>query len=205
MRAQSTALSSPIVIAKARDLAQCLDNVYFVASEGCFHRFNEWQNLIFRTLSGEANEVDAGICTTWRSDTLMQWSGSYWPQDVFSADETALFFKLQPDKTITHKGDSCSCGRRRKGRATVLVAKNMTGTQEVPFVIGKAPKLWCFKNNRHSQQSTPDTRRPRMTGDLFKKRLLKFDRQRELDGRRVVLVVDNCLTNKFDVENRQQV
>lgn len=203
MRAQSIALSGPIIMAKAADFALRLDIEDFVASEGWFHRFRERHNLVFRTLSGEAKEVDAETCATWRSDTLQQYLESYSPQDVFNADETALFFKLQPDKTITYKGDSCAGGKRSKERVTVLVAANMTGTEKVPlFVIGKALKPRCFKNIRSLPTEYAANKKAWMTGDLFRKWLLKFDRRMELGGRRVLLVVDNCSAHKVDVELR---
>nr|XP_037290905.1 tigger transposable element-derived protein 6-like [Rhipicephalus microplus] len=114
MRAQSIALRGPIIVAKAADFALCLNIEDFVASEGWFHRFRERHNPVFRTLSGESKEVDGETCDLGESDNLQQYLESYSPQDVFNAGETAFFFKLQPDKTITYKGDSCAGGKRSK-------------------------------------------------------------------------------------------
>ncbi|KAH8027540.1 hypothetical protein HPB51_007090 [Rhipicephalus microplus] len=59
MRAQSIALSGPIIVAKDADFALRLDIEDFVASEGWFHRFRERHNLVFCTLSDYV-EVDTG-------------------------------------------------------------------------------------------------------------------------------------------------
>ncbi|XP_053377288.1 uncharacterized protein LOC123545424 [Mercenaria mercenaria] len=59
-------------------------------------------------------------------------------RDIYNADETGLFFKLTPDKTLEFKNVKCVGGKRSKERITVLVCANMTGEDKVPlFVIGK--------------------------------------------------------------------
>ncbi|KAK8762030.1 hypothetical protein V5799_026703 [Amblyomma americanum] len=137
MRSTDILLSGPIIMAKVADFALRMNVEDFVASEGWFHRFRDRHNLVFRVLSGEAKEVDAETCATWRSGALQQYLESYSAQDIFNADETALFYKLQPDRTVTFKRDSCAGGKRSKERITVLVAANMTGTEKVPlFVVG---------------------------------------------------------------------
>lgn len=201
MRSADIPLSGPIIMAKAADFALRLNVEDFVASEGWFHRFRDRHNLVFRVLSGEAKEVDAETCATWRSGALQQYLESYSAHDIFNADETALFYKLQPDRTVTFKGDSCAGGKRSKERITVLVAANMTGTEKVPlFVVGKAHKPRCFKNIRTLPTEYSANSKAWMTGELFKKWLLKFDRRMELGKRQVLLIVDNCSAHKVDAE-----
>ncbi|KAM7296881.1 tigger transposable element-derived protein 6-like, partial [Ixodes scapularis] len=125
----------------------------------------------------------------------------YTPRDIFNADETALFFKLLPDKTITYKGENCGGGERSKKRVIVLVVANMTGTEKLTLlVIGKSMKPRCFKNIRTLPTDYEANRKAWMTGELFKKRLKKLDRKFELSNRQVLLIVDNCSAHKVDVE-----
>ena len=35
-------------------------------------------------------------------------------KDIFNVDETGLFYKCTPDKTVTFKGDCCSGGKNSK-------------------------------------------------------------------------------------------
>ena len=55
----------------------------------------------------------------------------YDPRDIFNADETGLFFKCMPDKTITFREDKCFGGKRITERVTVLLCANMTGTEKL--------------------------------------------------------------------------
>lgn len=196
-------LSGPIIVAKAADFAQRLNISDFAASEGWFHRFRGRHDLVFRSVCGEAKAVDAEACTVWRNDTLQDHLNRYAPSDVFNADETALFFKLLPDKTITYKGDVCAGGKRSKERVTVLIGANMTGTEKLPlFVIGKSQKPRCFKNIRSLPTDYAANKKAWMTGELFKQWLRKLDRKFELGKRHVLLLVDNCSAHKVEIELR---
>jgi len=71
----------------------------------------------------------------------------YKPCDIFNADETALFYKCMPDKTLTFKNEKCSGGKHSKDQLTLLLAVNMTGTDKLkPLIIGKSKKPRFFAN-----------------------------------------------------------
>lgn len=202
-RSQDIPLSGPIIVAKAADFALRLNVSDFAASDGWFHRFRDRHDLVFRSVCGEAKAVDAETCTVWRNGALLDHLNRYAPSDIFNADETALFFKLLPDKTITYKGDVCAGGKRCKERVTVLLGANMTGTEKLPlFVIGKSQKPRCFKNIRTLPADYAANKKAWMTGELFKQWLRKLDRKFELGKRQILLLVDNCSAHKVEVELR---
>ncbi|KAK9738597.1 DDE superfamily endonuclease [Popillia japonica] len=67
--------------------------------------------------------------------------------DIFNADETGLFYKLNPDKTLRFMGETCSSGKMSKERITVLIAANLLGTEKRKLlIIGKTKHPRCFKN-----------------------------------------------------------
>lgn len=151
MRSQDLPLSGPIIMAKAAEFALHLKHHDFAASEGWFHHFRQRHDLVFRIVSGEGKDVSMETCAMWRNGSLQGYLESYTPRDIFNADETALFFKLLPDKTITYKGDNCAGGKRSKERVTVLVAANMTGTEKLPLlVIGKFDETSVFQEHSHT-------------------------------------------------------
>ncbi|GBN19115.1 hypothetical protein AVEN_40483-1 [Araneus ventricosus] len=81
------------------------------------------------------------------------------PQNIFNADETGLFFKCLPIKTLAFKGDKCFRGEKSKQRITVLLYANMTGEEKLKMLVtGKI-------------QENIDLRKP--IGELYK--VLKFD------------------------------
>lgn len=70
-------------------------------------------------------------CTTWKDGKLRAYWNEYSPENIFNADETALFYRLLPEKTLTYKGDDCAGGKRSKERVSVLVAANMMERNDV--------------------------------------------------------------------------
>lgn len=201
MRSLNLPLSGSVIMAKAADFALRLEHDDFAASEGWFHRFRERHDLVFRAVSGEGQDTNMETCGTWKSGALQDYLRSYSPCDIFNADETALFFKLLPNKTITYKGDNCAGGKRSKERVTVMLAANMTGTEKLPiFVIGKSAKPRCFKNIRSLPTDYAANKKAWMTGALFEQWLRKLDKKFELRNRQVLLLVDNCSAHNVDIE-----
>ena len=66
-------------------------------------------------------------------------------ENVYNADETGLFFRLGPNKTLATKSDRAKGIKKDKERITVLLCCNSTGTKKVkPFVIGRYQILVVF-------------------------------------------------------------
>ena len=53
-----------------------------------------------------------------RIDTIVR---DYKPQDIFNCDETGLFFRALPDKTLAQKKSACKGGKIAKERSTVML------------------------------------------------------------------------------------
>lgn len=65
----------------------------------------------------------------------------YCERDVFNADESGLFFKCLPDKTLTFKNQKCHGGKNSKQRVTLMLAANMVGSEKLKILlIGKSAK-----------------------------------------------------------------
>lgn len=109
----------------------------FKASNGWLEKFKNRHAIVFRALCGESASVDSTTVEEWRRrlPTLID---SYAMDDVYNADETGLFFKLLPDRSMVLSRDSCKGGKRSKERFTVLLCSNSSGTHKLkPLVIGK--------------------------------------------------------------------
>ncbi|XP_039755819.1 tigger transposable element-derived protein 4-like [Pararge aegeria] len=112
-------------------------------------------------------------------------------EDIFNADETGLFFKLTPDKTLKFKGEKCVGGKLSKERITVLVAANMSGTEKRKLlVIGKSKNPRCFKNIKQLPVTYKANKSAWMTSQIFEEEVRKWDA--ELKSRKILLLVDNC-------------
>ena len=74
--------------------------INFKVSNGWFEKFKERHGLSFKKLCSESAEVDAATVNGWRKDQLKNLLEKYEPDEVFNADETALYCKLLPDKNL---------------------------------------------------------------------------------------------------------
>nr|XP_006817586.1 PREDICTED: tigger transposable element-derived protein 4-like [Saccoglossus kowalevskii] len=140
-------ISGPILQAKVEDLGQKMNHVEFKASNGWLERFKSRHGITFKSMCGEAASVSDVMVDDWVTLTLPGLIDGYAPRDIFNADETGLFFRLMPDKTLSFKNDVCSGGRTSKERLTVMLCANMDGSEKLkPLVIGKSKNPRCFKN-----------------------------------------------------------
>lgn len=90
------------------------DVEHFSASDGWLSRFKQRHSLVFGSVGGERASVDQDTRRNWRDGKLEDYVRQYSPDDIFNADETALYWKLLSDKTLTFKGDDCAGGKRSK-------------------------------------------------------------------------------------------
>ena len=67
-------------------------------------------------------------------------------KDIWNADETGLFWRALPDKSLSVKKGRCKCGKYAKQRITVILIVNALGEKEPPIIIGRSVTLRCFKN-----------------------------------------------------------
>lgn len=77
----------------------------FIASEGWLSNFKERHGITFKSIQGEAAAVDLKSVDAWREKVLRKVLVEYSPSDVFNIDETGLFWRLLPNKTMTFKGN----------------------------------------------------------------------------------------------------
>jgi len=93
-------------------------------------------------------------------------------------DETGMFYKLLPDRTLCFRDEKCHSGKRAKDCLTAAVCCNMSGTEKWPlFVIGKAQNPRCFKNVKSLPVMYKANKRVWMTGELFTEWVVEFDKK----------------------------
>ena len=75
-------------------------------------------------------------------------TGGYSLDQVFNADETGLWWKLMPSKSLVHCGEKQANNfKQSKDRVTLLGCCNASGTCKLPLAfIHKSARPRCFKN-----------------------------------------------------------
>ncbi|CAF4314202.1 unnamed protein product, partial [Rotaria magnacalcarata] len=98
-RAKSISISGPILQEYARKVAERLDP-NFKGSNGWLDRFRTRYNIQFRVICGESRPVDQNIVEDWKT-RLISMIEHYDPENIYNCDETGLFYKLMPDRSMT--------------------------------------------------------------------------------------------------------
>lgn len=76
----------------------------FKASDGWLTNFKDRHGIKFRIEQGEAAAVDQNVVATWQETVLKESLAKYSANDIYNADETGLFWRLMPNKTLAFKG-----------------------------------------------------------------------------------------------------
>ena len=128
----------------------------------------------------------------WEETTLPTILARYELKVIFNADEFGLFYEALPSKSLHFRGKRCAGGKHSKVRLTGMAASNALGEKLPMFVIGKSAKPRCFKHVRNLPFRYRSQKKAWMDGTLFEEWLRELDRKFDMQGRKIVLVVDNC-------------
>lgn len=171
----------------------------FKASSGWLTKFKKRHQLKLRKLHGESFSVKEINYDEFLIE-LKEKINEYGEENVYNADETGLFYKLIPSKTI--------CKNIRKGykllkdRISILLCANMKGSvKRKPLVIGKFGNPRCLKNfptNKYVEYAY--SKKSWMNYTLFNKWLLEWDFELEKLSKKILLVIDNCPAHKISIE-----
>ena len=117
----------------------------------------------------------------------------YEPNDIDNADEKGLFWQMLPENSLEFTGKKAHGSKQPKNRITLLVGANMNGTDKLKLLaIGKSKKPWAIKNMRKLPVDYEANKKTWMRSDLFEQYLHKLNRKMKSDGRKIVMVLDNC-------------
>ena len=201
-RSQNIPISGPMIQEQAREYAKELHkDEDFKAFNGWLDRFKSRHNIGGSKLSGEQASVDPETVHSWK-ERLPEIINGYNPCDIYNMDETGLFFRALPDRSLVVKGSDCAGGKKSKERLTVALCVSTSGEIEKPLVIGKSLKPRCFKNvdTKNLPVSWTANRKAWMTGNIFQEWLTKFNAKMQKKKRHVLLLLDNAPCHPADLE-----
>ena len=187
-------ISDDLLIAQAKVFGSLIgiSDLEFSYSRGWLDKYKKRFNIKLHTFSGESGGVDKDAVSKGIL-MLKEEIIKFKLDDVFNFDETALFYRLQPNKTLS--SGSISGDKVSKERLTIGLCVNATGTYKLkPLVIGKYKKPRCFGN-----VWTPEdivkyyfNLKAWMTMEIFRNWLLYVDKKMRTERRNILLLVDNA-------------
>lgn len=121
----------------------------FQASEGWFNKFKVRQSLHNIKIVGEAASADTAAAERYPEKCAnLVTDGGYKPEQVFNADETALFWKRMPNKTFISKSEKFAPGfKAAKDRVTLLLCSNASGDCVIkPLMLYRSFNPRALKN-----------------------------------------------------------
>lgn len=183
-------VSGPIIQKKALQLAGTLGCNDFRASHGWLYRFQERYNVVRKALhEQEASEKREAIA--WKMQNIDDVMLRYEPSDVYSAEETGLFFSMLPKRVPALKGERCHNGQLSKMRVTILLCTNIKGTDKrPPVVIGESKQPRCFTGTVRMSIKYFANSKSWITQAIFEKWLKDFDEEMGYEGRKICLFLE---------------
>jgi len=99
--------------------------------------------LLGEKLSADSSSIDPFKA---KMQQVMEKEGLTLKQ-LYNSDETELYYRMMPAKTLASKFEKGAEGRKNKNHVTLIACSNATGNHKLPLVvIGKSSNSRCFKH-----------------------------------------------------------
>ena len=97
-------ISYNILKRKSLEIAKGLGNYDFKGSNGFIDKWLNRYNIALKVIDGEAKTYNEAYLEEWKATILPTLLSEYSLNDIYNADETALFYKQLPNKTYEQRG-----------------------------------------------------------------------------------------------------
>ncbi|XP_054709506.1 jerky protein homolog-like [Uloborus diversus] len=172
-RSSGHPISGPLLCEKALFFNEKLNGENtntFQASSGWLRNFKLRHGIREIGLHGEKLSVSTESATKFVKEFIeFVKSEKYEEEFIYNADETGLFWRSLPRKTLASGFEKSASGTKlNKERIIVLNCANATGNHRIPlFVIGHSKKPRCFNNWKNLPVIYTSQRKAWMTSEGF--------------------------------------
>ena len=202
IRAHNIPISDEILIAQAKIFGSMfgISDLEFKYSRGWLSNFKIRHGIKEHTLVGERGSVNIVDVKKGRCD-LQSLTSKYDLDCIYNFDETALYYRLPPNKTLANC--SVSGSKESKERLTVGVCCNASGKDKVKLVvISKFARPRCFGKvfDPNNVVHYYNNQKAWMTAAIFEDWLIKFNHKMKNDNKKVLLLVDNAASQNTELQ-----
>ncbi|KAG0420113.1 Tigger transposable element-derived protein 6 [Dictyocoela roeselum] len=113
-------LNGPILKSIALKISNKIGLRNFKASNGWLENFRKRNELSFKHISDESNSSDTSNIENFRHKFNQKFI-EYGTVNIFNCDETALFYKNPPKKSLVRPDDDCKGIKSNKTRVTIML------------------------------------------------------------------------------------
>ena len=199
-RAKAVPISGPILQEKASQFARELSLSEFKGSNGWLDRWKSHYNVKGFKVSGESAGVDPDVVEDYRS-RIPDIVTDYAAKDVFNCDESGLYYRALPDRTLSVRGEASKGCKISKDRVTLMFACSAAGEKLKPLVIGKSKNPRCFKNVRIGNLPVHymANKKAWMTGQIFCEWISEVNKLMKRQRRHILMFLDNATCHTPDI------
>ena len=163
----------------------------FIASQGCLQNWKDKYNITSRSFSGESRSVSMHLVEDWVR-RIPETIAGYNLDCIYNCDETGIFFRTLPDRSLVAPGDDRKSSKIAKERFTALCTVTATGEKLPLFIIGRSKQPRDFtlqlKNGIHYSYN----KKAWMTIELFNEYLEYLNEMMRIRQKNILLIMDNA-------------
>lgn len=182
----------------AKQFAEAKGISDFAGSKGWLHKFKERGGIKAYRMHGESRDADmSGVALAQGVLPTFIFQARFRLEDVFNFDETGLLYRTGASRALWTGPIKGS--KHPKDRITLGLCVNALGTEKLlPLIIGKAAKPRCFGKSWNVRELCYYYHNAKawMNASIFQDWLAKLDGSMKLQGRQVLLLVDNASPHK---------
>lgn len=195
-RSLNSEISGSMIKEKAFALASELGIQNFKASNGFLNRFLKRHSIKSRKYCAESDvSVDDGTVREWLN-ALKKKISNYDEKNIFSADETALYWKMSPHKSYESKSKDID---HIKDRVSLLLIGNIDGSEREISLIGHSPNPREFQNYQVPMRYYYNDK-ALMTYEIFETEMIILNKRMAKQNRKVVVFLDDYIVHHINYQ-----
>ncbi|XP_053402914.1 tigger transposable element-derived protein 6-like [Mercenaria mercenaria] len=183
-----------IIQEKARRFALELGYSDLKAADGWLRKWTGRYSVKKFEISGESAGVRIEDVGGFKA-RIQEFIGDYDMKDEFSCDETGLYYRALPDKTLSVRGSSTKGTKVSKERITVMFTCSTVGEKLEPLVIRKFETPRCYKKKLGVKYVA--NKKAWMNNQVFKTWIEELNSK----GTKILLMQDNATSHGKDDDN----
>jgi hypothetical protein len=120
-------------------VAKSFGNDQFKVSTGWLDSFKKRHNIVCNGVCGESKDVDESVLSEYKPK-LLELILQYEIKDIYNADETGLFFRVLPTKSLAIKGEKFTGGQNLQRKAYSVIVWEYDGRNGKTACVCKSSK-----------------------------------------------------------------